>query len=128
MLTGCTTIAPYSQKSYEYATTIKVEALTLLGKSADEDFDSNKAKVDALIMDVNVAYEYANGIPKNTDITRMWAILKDEKQKGSLFYTLNKWKEKHKFDRAFVDEDMKKIAQEFDQIIELETGKNKASK
>lgn len=133
MLAGCPTIAPYSQKSYENATTIKAEALVLISKSADEDFDANKSNVDSLKLDVEKAYEYANGIPKNGRISQMWALLKNENRKGSLFDVLNLWKEKHKFDPSFLDGVPEKnipgikeqLSKEFDQIIGLESGKNK---
>lgn len=139
ILTGCpSTIAPYSQKSYENATAIKAEALALLSKAADEDFDANKAQVESLKLDVEKAYEYANGIPKNEHISQIWALLKNDGRKGSLFEVLNLWRAKHKLGSAFLngvpDKDgiadknipgiKEKIAKEFDQIIGLESEKN----
>ena len=132
-LNGCPTIAPYSQKSYENATTIKAEALNLLSKASNEDYDANKSKVDALKLDVEKAYEYANGIPKNERISQMWALLMNENRKGTLFEVLDLWKEMHKLDPVFLYGIPEKnipgikdqIAREFDQIIGLESGKNR---
>jgi hypothetical protein len=55
---------------------LKVEALATMGK-ASEPYASHKQSVDVLKMNVEKAYVYAKGIPKNEDVTEMWVRIKD---------------------------------------------------
>lgn len=134
-LQGCPTIAPYNQKSYELTTATKAEALTVLDK-ATEPYKKHVQEIEALQLSVEKAYEYANGIPKNQTIVAMWNVIRGKRQNpdtkewtdadnGNLYSTLNNWKTKGAFTRDFVNQYKSQIAKSFDQIIELEGGKNK---
>jgi hypothetical protein len=60
----CTSISPFSPTAYQHATSLKVESLMLMDK-ATEPYASHEAEVEALKTKVDIAYEYANGRPKN---------------------------------------------------------------
>jgi hypothetical protein len=134
-LTGCPTIAPYNQKSYELTTSTKAEALAVLDKASDP-YNTHIKEVEKLRLEVEKAYEYANGIPKNEVVVGMWNEIRgyvyrvDKKQwvandNGNLYSTLELWKRKKILNASAVDEKKKQIASSFDQIIGLEGGKNK---
>jgi hypothetical protein len=120
---SCATIAPFSQVAYQQATSLKAESLALMSKAATDSYDTHKSDVDALLLNVDRAYEFAKGRPKNEISARQWALLKDPA--GHLlggFFT--SWKARQP-GRAFVDEQAKIISDAFDVIIGLESGKVK---
>jgi hypothetical protein len=125
-LCGCTTIAAYDEKAYENATSAKAEALTLVGKS-NQSYTSHEQEVNALKLDMSKAAEFAKGIPKNDAVVGMYAIIMrdDKNDLGSLYGVLTLWKEKNTLHAAFTQEITTKIGEEFDQLIQLEQGKNK---
>lgn len=134
-LAGCPTIAPYNQKSYELTTSAKAKALLVLGK-ATEPYDTHIIEVEDLRLQVEKAYEYANGIPKNEIIVGMWNEIRgyiyneDKKQwlsedNGNLYSTLDLWKSQKTLSASAANEKKKQIATSFDQIVGLEGGKNK---
>lgn len=134
-LAGCPTIAPYNQKSYELTTSAKAEALIVLGK-ATEPYKIHITEVEDLRLQVEKAYEYANGIPKNEIIVAMWNEIRgysyheDKKQwvaedNGNLYSTLDLWKRQGTLNASAANEKKKQIAANFDQIVALESGKNK---
>lgn len=126
VLTGCpATISPFNQKAYEQATSLKVEALSVMSK-ATEPFSKQKASVDALKLDVEKAYEYAKGRPKNEESITQWKIIIDP-DRNSLFGFLRHWEEKTTLSPAFINEAKSLVAEGFDAVIELESGKRKES-
>jgi hypothetical protein len=122
-LTACTTIGPFNQSAYEQATTIKVDALALMEK-ATETYASHEADVTQLQTRVDKAYEYAKGRPKNEDSTNQWAIIRDPKR-HSLGGFLARWRDKTKLDSDFINESKGLVSDDFDQVIALESGKDK---
>jgi hypothetical protein len=126
VLCGCTTIAAYNEKAYENATSAKAEALTLIAKS-NQSYASHEQEVSALKLDMSKADEFAKGIPKNDAVVNMYAIImrEDKNDLGSLYGVLTLWKEKNTLHSAFTQEITTKIGEEFDQLIQLEQGKNK---
>ncbi len=119
-------IATYSQAAYEQATSIKAESLVLIGK-ATEPYDQHAQAAAALMLNVDKAYEYAAGRPKNDISAEQWANIRDPEKK-LLGGFLKRWKEQGQLRSAFVKEAEAQIAKAFDQIIELESGKNKERK
>jgi hypothetical protein len=120
---GCTHISPYDQTSYQLSTAAKAEALSVIAK-ATEPYSQHQTEVAALELNVNKAYEYARGLPKNQIITHMWEILnsKDEHALGAF---LQEWKDRGILDSGYIAQKQIEIGKDFDQIIELESGKNK---
>ena len=124
-LIGCATISPCSATAYEQATSLKAEALALMGK-ANEPYSQHQTQVEALKLNLAKAYEYAKGRPKNEISTRQWEILKNP-ERHSLGGFLKLWQEKSILMPTFVEEAKKVVAEQFDAIIGLESGKIKSS-
>lgn len=124
VLAGCNgTIGPFTQRAYEQATSLKAEALTLMDK-ATQPYAEHHADVDALRLDLDKAYEYARGLPKNKVSTDQWQILRDPKR-NSIGGFLKRWETKGQLSSGFIDEVKPIVSQGFDMIIELESGKRK---
>lgn len=123
LLAGCSTIAPFSQKAYEQATSLKVEALATMDK-AIEPFSSQKQGVEALKLNIEKAYEYAKGRPKNEETTRQWSIIKDP-SRNSLGGFLKRWEDSQTLKEEFIQEAKGLVSDGFDTVIELESGKHK---
>jgi hypothetical protein len=125
ILAACSNlIAVYSQTAYEQATSIKAESLVLMSK-ATEPYSQHAQEVAALMLNVDKAYEYAKGRPRNEISTEQWAKIKDPNS-NLLGGFLKRWEEQGRLSSVFVKEAEAQIAKAFDQIIELESGKNKA--
>jgi hypothetical protein len=121
---ACSTISPFNQKAYEQATSLKVDALSVMDK-ATAPFATQKQSVDALKLNLEKAYEYANGLPQNTETTQQWAIIKDP-SRNSLGGFLKRWEEKSKLSTPFIQEAKGIVSDGFDAVIELESGKRKS--
>ena len=122
-LAGCSTIAPFSQKAYEQATSLKVDALAVMDK-ASEPYSNQKQSVEALKLDVEKAFEYAKGRPQNEVTTKQWAIIKDP-TRNSLGGFLKRWEDKSTLEKPFIQEAKGIVSDGFDTVIELESGKRK---
>lgn len=123
LLAGCSTIAPFSQRAYEQATSLKVDALATMDKAAGP-YASQKQSVDALKLNIEKAYEYAKGRPQNEETTGQWAIIKDP-SRNSLGGFLKRWEDKSTLGEAFIQEAKGVVSDGFDSVIELESGKRK---
>ena len=104
----CASISPYSPIAYQYATSLKVESLM--------------AEVAALVTKIDIAYEYAKGRPKNEISARQWEILKAPNH-HLLGGFLQRWKHESQLSGPFVTEAKGLVADAFDTIIGLESGK-----
>lgn len=125
-LTGCPpTIAPYSEPAYDQATTLKVEARTLMDQ-ATTPFAQHQAAVEALTLKLDRAYEYARGIPNNEPTARQWAVLKDP-NRDLLGGFMTRWRKESVLKKVFIEEKKKQVEDAFDKIIALESGKVKPS-
>ena len=124
-LAACSTIGPFSQVAYQQATAIKAEAMTIMSNAAD-DYGVHATEVKALRLDVEKAYEYARGRPKNEVSTKQWEIIRDPNG-HSLGGFLKRWEGQKTLNQAFVDEAKKVVADDLDQVIGLESGKDKGS-
>lgn len=123
-LTACAlSVDKFDSLAYQNATSIKVDSLSLMGK-ATQSYSSHENAVEALKLSVEKAYEYANGRPKNKEVTAQWELMKDP-DKNLLGGFLKRWKANDKLSALFVAEAKKLIATGFDQIIGLESGKIK---
>jgi hypothetical protein len=118
-------IALFSERAYNQATTLKVEALALMDK-ATEQFADHADEVQALRLRVDAAYEYARGRPKNELSTRQWEVLRDP-ERNLLGGFLRRWEQRGSLGAAFVTEAKGLIAEAFDLIIGLESGKIKSA-
>lgn len=125
LFSACSTISPFSQKAYEQATSLKAEALIMMDK-ATQPYSDNKQAVDELKLNLEKAYEYAKGRPQNTETTLQWAIIKDP-ARNSLGGFLKRWESRQTLNKEFIDEVKALVADGFDTVIELESGKRKPS-
>lgn len=123
ILSGCTTTAPFSQKAYEQATALKVEALTAMTK-ATEPFTSHKQDITTLKINIEKAYEYAKGRPMNSETTDQWALIKDP-SRNSFGGFLKRWEDKTSLEEKFIEQAKGIVSDGFDTVIELESGKRK---
>jgi hypothetical protein len=122
-LGACSTISHYDQAAYEHAVNAKVDALALM-KKAIGSYDAHQKEIESLLTELDKAYEYDRGRPLNVITVAEWNILRDPE--GNLFGGFLKvWKEKGSLDPTFVAEKKAQIAEAFDQIIQLESGKLK---
>jgi hypothetical protein len=120
-LTSCASISPFNQVAYEQAVTLKVDALTLMSK-AREPFRGHRPEVEALVVRVEKAYEFARGRPDNEIATAQWAILKDPDRR-LLGGFLRRWEKDSTLSETFIAEAKGLVADAFDTIIGLESGK-----
>lgn len=117
-------IATYNETSYQYATSLKPEALMLMDK-ATENYVDHADEVEALMLRVEQAYEFVAGIPKNSESAGQWKILKDPD--GNLLGGfMRRWKSNRTLGATFI-KDVKEdtVGPAFDSIIMLESLKIK---
>jgi hypothetical protein len=120
---GCSTIASYDQAAYEHATSTKAEALLLMDR-ASTSYSQNSEKIDEVMLDLNKAYEYDKGRLRNQITVQLWTKMLNPE--GNLFGGfIRYWKNTGELHAAYIKEKKKDIEDAFDQIIQLEQGKQK---
>jgi hypothetical protein len=122
--TSCTNyIAYYDPIALDKAVSLKADSLSLMEK-ATEPYPGHERDVLELMSNMEKAYEYAAGLPKNALTTRQWEILKDPgKNLAGGFFKY--WKEKQTLSIEFIKEATATISQAFDSIIQLEARKKR---
>lgn len=120
---GCSLIAHYDQVAYEHATSGKVDTLALMDK-ATGSYDEHQKEVEALITELNKAYEYDRGRSLNKITVAQWDVLRDP-NRNLVGGFLKMWKTKGNLSATFIAEKKLQIGDAFDQIIALESGKQK---
>jgi len=73
---ACSLIAPYDRAAYEHATNAKVDTLALMSK-ATGGYDEHEKEVEALVRQLDKAYEYDRGRQLNKITIAQWDILRD---------------------------------------------------
>jgi len=126
LLAACILIARYDQAAYEHATSAKVDTLTLINK-ATTSYDEHQKEVEALVTQLDKAYEYDRGRQLNRITVSQWDILRDP-NRNLVGGFLKMWKTKGTLSAAFVAEKKRQVADAFDQIIQLESGKIRTAK
>ena len=123
LLAACSLIAHYDQVAYEHATNAKVDTLALMDK-ATGSYDDHQKEVETLVTELDKAYEYDRGRSLNKLTVAQWDILRDPN--GNLVGGfLKMWKAKGSLGTTFISEKKLQIGKAFDQIIALESGKQK---
>jgi len=126
LLAGCVPlIGPYSPTAYQNATSLKATTLALMEK-AKQPYVRHQKEVESLLVEIDKAYEFVNGIPSNSISAKQWYILKkpDGDLLGKFF---RRWKEKGTLKQTYIDEFKDQIAAAFDEIICLEANKKEAT-
>lgn len=118
------TISRFNETAYQQATSLKVESLKLM-ESATEPYDEHADSVRALKKELKKAHEYAKGRPNNKISAKQWKTLIDTS--GSLLGGfLERWKDSPTpMNDSLVVLKQEQVAEAFDTIIELESGKIK---
>ncbi|HEX9485660.1 MAG TPA: hypothetical protein VF976_01225 [Gemmatimonadales bacterium] len=117
------TISTFSLIAYEQATSLKVDALALMGR-ATEPYADHRADTESLSVRLAKAYEFAKGRPDNDISTEQWRILIDP-GRNLLGGFLARWKKESRISTTFVTEAKGLVSDAFDTIIGLESGKLK---
>ena len=122
LATACSTIATYDQVAYEHATNAKVDTLALMDKATSPYGDHIK-DIEAVQLELAKAAEYDNGRPLNHYTIELWNTLRG--QNGILDRFLMSWKKSGSLSSVFINDKKAHVAREFDDIIQLESGKIK---
>ena len=125
-LAGCTLIARYDQAAYEHATSAKVDTLALMSK-ATGSYDDRTKEVEELVRQLDKAYEYDRGRQLNKFTVAQWDILR-EPNRDLVGGFLKMWKAKGSLSATFIAEKKNQIADAFDQVIQLESGKPRTAR
>lgn len=133
-LAGCNTISSYDQAAYANVTSLKVDTLNMVGQATGSYVD-HSTKIANLNTMLAKAYEYDHGRPLNQRTIDLWDQLlmvnATDKNTGILPHFFELWKTEEKMSDIFINgRDHKsgekaRIGKAFDQIIALESGKNK---
>jgi len=115
------TISTFSPIAYEQATSLKVDALALMGR-ATEPYADHRAETESLTVRLAKAYEFAKGRPNNDISAQQWRILIDP-ERNLLGGVLARWRKESKLSPTFVTEAKGLVSDAFDTIIGLESGK-----
>jgi len=124
LATACSTIATYDQVAYEHATNAKVDTLALMDKATTPYGDHIK-DIEAVQLELAKAAEYDNGRPLNRYTIALWKTLLGED--GILKRFLVSWRKSGTLSSVFIGDKKAHVAREFDDIIQLESGKIKAA-
>jgi hypothetical protein len=124
-LAACSLIAHYDQVAYEHSTSAKVDTIALMDK-ATGSYQDHQKEIEALITELNKAYEYDRGRALNKFTVSQWDVLRDP-NRNLVGGFLKMWKAKGSLSAAFITEKKAQIAEAFDQIIALESGKQKSA-
>jgi hypothetical protein len=124
-LIGCSTISNYDQTAYEHVTDLKVDTLVVMGKATDPYADHQR-EIGELQIALAKAYEYDRNRPLNEITVKLWDKLLDPA--GALLGAfLLEWKEDGPLLPKYVQRKKEQIGEAFDTIIQLESGKLRAS-
>src|SRR5205814_8977518 len=120
VLAACSLIAPYVRAAYEHATNAKVDTLALMSK-ATGCYDEHEKEVEALVRQLDKAYEYDRGRQLDKITIAQWDILRDPNRDlvGGL---LNMWKARGVMRATFIAEQKKQAGAAFGQMIQPESG------
>src|SRR3982750_2042365 len=114
LFTACATISRFDQYAYTQATSIKVDALSVMGM-ANESYSLHKTQISSVQTSIDKMFEYEKNRPKNVVTEKMWSVLKDST--GSLYGGfINRWEKNDKLDTAFIRISKDLVGQSFDQI------------
>jgi hypothetical protein len=122
LISGCS-VPIYDQYEYEFATSLKAEALHIMSK-ATEQFSLHKETVEELKLNLEKAYQYSAGRKNNEISSEQWKIIKDP-DRNSLGGFLKRWEAKQSLDVNFIEEAKGLVSDGFDTIIAYEGEKAK---
>lgn len=126
-IASCVDFPDYSQTAYANATSLKARSLVLVANGTDP-YATHRQDAEALLLSLDEAYEFANGIENNNEAAKLWDILRDPN--GSLIggFVTN-WQTEFPggASASFVEEVGDNLSDNFDRLICLEANKREAS-
>lgn len=123
IVSGCSTISKFDQYSYTQATSLKVDALNVMGQ-ATQPYQTYKANIFQVQTAIDKMYEYQKNRPKNTITEKMWSVVRDSTGR-SFGGFIKRWQKENTLDATFIKESQQLVSESFDQIAQLESGKIK---
>jgi len=122
-LAACEDIPQYSLQAYSNATEAKAKSLALLAK-ADDPYATHRAEAEALILDLDVAYEFAAGVAGNNAAADMWNIIRDPRE-NSVGGFVRLWRDDLPggLSPGFIEAFERDVRFAFDRLICLESNK-----
>ncbi|NOD84028.1 hypothetical protein [Ruegeria sp. HKCCD6119] len=118
-------ISPFTEEAYKNATTLKARSLALIAKSG-QSYSSHRVEVENLLVDVDAAYEYANGLPNNDVVSAQWDTLRNPD--GNLLGGFAKrWRNSGTLSPFIREQIEMQVGEAFDTIICVEINKREAS-
>lgn len=125
LFTACSTISKFDQYAYTQATSLKVDALSVMGH-ANESYPMHRQEVQQVQTSLSKMYEYEKNRPKNAITEKMWSVLADSS--GNLYGGfIKRWQKEGTLDTAFIRISQNLVGKSFDNISQLESGKIKPS-
>ncbi|SFU03126.1 hypothetical protein [Sedimentitalea nanhaiensis] len=118
-------IGAYSAEAYKNATSLKARSLAMIDRSG-RSYSSQQTDVTALMTDIDAAYEFSKGLPKNEISARQWQLMRDPDE-GLMGGFVAGWKRNGTVGGFFRSEKKTQIARAYDYIICLEVNKQKAT-
>jgi hypothetical protein len=125
-LTACSFISPYDQAAYAQAVNLKVDTLALIDK-ATGSYTEHAGDISRLNLALAKGYEYDKNRSHNEITRKMWEVLlfknPSDPRDGILPRFFEEWKTAGTLKAAEIANDKQDIANAFDKIIQLESGK-----
>lgn len=125
LLSSCqiTKMAVYDSYSHQKTVALKVRTNKLIAQ-ATQSYTAHSSAMELLTTELTLLYEYEKSRPNNTVTIAMWSRLVGNPQTLIPKFTAL-WKEKDQLNPAFAEASTKQLNDVFDQIITLETRKEK---
>lgn len=114
-------ISLFSETAYQQAVELKIHSLQMMDL-ASEPFENHRNDIQALRHELLKAYEFAKGRPDNDFTTEQWEIMIDPEQ-HMIGGFLTRWEQEGNLSETFITSAKEIIAEGFDTIIGLESGK-----
>lgn len=122
---ACSPLAgPFSEQAYRNATSLKARSLALVAESG-ESFSDHRDEVAALLTEIDAAYEYARGLPRNEVVAEQWRLIRDPTT-GQIGTFAVEWERRGRFGSVFREEFASEVAFAFDTLICVEITKKSA--
>lgn len=122
---SCVSISSFDQYAYAQTTSLKVDALNLMGLAKD-DFSMHQESVREFETKLQKTYAYEKNRPKNEITIKLWDKIKNPE--GHLLGGfLSRWEKEKKLNPAFISEAQQLVDVAFDEIAGLESKKIKSS-
>lgn len=118
-LAGCVSLAGYDQHAYENATSLKANTMGQIN-TFGVSFSYDKVSKNKLFVELESAFEYANGVQHNNEASKAWRWLIDDIVQGYFQLCIT---QEGKISKAAFNEYMPQVGEAFDNIICLEANK-----